>query len=591
LFFVAGLKAQPTAPNDRALYDAVTIDPPCNQNFPKGCMVFVPGGSFQMGAQSKDPNAANFDAKAMPHEAPVHTRNLESYWMHMREVSVGQYQRCVDRGVCSLEHVNQTSGRFNYGVKGRDFHPMNGISWEGAQEYCAWLGGRLPTEAEWEYASRGYVYTHFPWGNEPTTCQAVSARAAGSGCVQDGTTDDQKTQSISPFWIWDMSGSVWEWTSDRYDAKAYQDPSQDRAGRTKDLGPRVIRGGGWMEEDFVALRTTHRGIQPAKLKSVDVGFRCVRDNVAVPVAVKTPGLSVTSIEIPGRAAPERVRIWTPPRFRLPVSRDNITPTVLVYINDAARSFDDSEYEALLNLAKARGWFFVQPELLGYRGVAPGCEANSTHETITAILDELYKRWFIKRGAIHIYGAGSGGTIAAMYSRVQAWRVQSVVSETPVYNYVYWLEHQLKHAEATVRDKITSCWGEDSGSLEAFKRNKERALKFNRGGTQKVRHLVVAPVAANNAPDGWASEQALDTFNWLIKGTVNHASTVPLSSDARLQALVGGTSDGRTQDFAINDRTVSVLFTAKMGNIRLILTPKETRLSAQDVVAFFEQSAP
>src|SRR5574338_706593 len=102
---------------------------------------------------------------------------------------------------------------YNWGVAGKEKHPINGVNWYQAKKYCEWKGKRLPTEAEWELAARGDDGRMFPWGNDTPTCNHVVSDSCGtSGTGPVGS----KPLGDSPYGLHDMGGNVLEWCSDYY---------------------------------------------------------------------------------------------------------------------------------------------------------------------------------------------------------------------------------------------------------------------------------------------------------------------------------------------------------------------------------------
>lgn len=264
---------------------APTFPPPADLQCGKGkrssaCYVEVPGGSFLMGAQSTDPTAPGYDPDAEAHEAPAHQVTLSTFWIQQGEVSTSEYMLCVENEWCSADEVT-TGGYSNYGNERRRQHPINGITWKGAQRYCEFWGGTLPTEAQWEFAARGSDGRRFPWGNK-RFCGVMDVSGGGDDgveeteCLIDGTQPLGRLRGRSPFGLNGMGGSVWEWTADWYASDAYSSH-----GKSDPTGPetgtrRVQRGGGWSSTDPLELRSAARGSLPPDDKVNDVGFRCVR---------------------------------------------------------------------------------------------------------------------------------------------------------------------------------------------------------------------------------------------------------------------------------------------------------------------------
>ncbi|MCB9787109.1 MAG: formylglycine-generating enzyme family protein [Deltaproteobacteria bacterium] len=241
----------------------------------------LPVDTFIMGAQASDPEAPMYDPDADTDEAPPHRVRLSPFWMHRHEVSVGQFRWCVLAGACDADDIEQSGGYFNYGREDRRWHPANGVSWFGARDYCAWIGGRLPTEAEWEYAARGgKMERRYPWDPdvEPTCRHAVFGGGTQSRCGIESSSEVTYYPGMGEnrvSWVEHMAGNVWEWTADWYAEDAYAHSAEvDPRGPPTGTG-RVQRGGGWSEADPIALRTTFRAQMDPHMKLADVGFRCV----------------------------------------------------------------------------------------------------------------------------------------------------------------------------------------------------------------------------------------------------------------------------------------------------------------------------
>lgn len=242
--------AEPSAPPPPARGEAC----------PSG-MAPIPAGSFAMGSTTPP---------AQADEAPITQVTLAAYCMDRTEVTVDAYATCVAAGRCSAPRAG---GSCNWNA-GRGNHPVNCVDWSQAVSYCRYVGGRLPTEAEWEYAARGSSGRTYPWGESAPSNQLCS-RIAGdrdTTCVVGSFPAGR-----SPFGLDDMAANVWEWTSDRYGPYAggrVTNPTGSTTGTSH-----VRRGGGWDTYGANAsgwVRTTFRASGGAEVRA-NVGFRCARD--------------------------------------------------------------------------------------------------------------------------------------------------------------------------------------------------------------------------------------------------------------------------------------------------------------------------
>jgi len=228
-------------------------------------MVLVPEGEFQMGGG---------DSKTESDQLPVHTVYLDAYYIDKFEVSNKLFQACVDDGGCKKVPLQDYPGRKDYyGSPYYADYPVVFVNWDMSEAYCEWRGARLPTEAQWEKATRGPKNLIYSWGNEAHGCDMANL-ACNSGTVQVGISSNDK----SPFGVFDMAGNVREWVADLYSNVYYMSgPSRDH----NPLGPadgdsRVYRGGSWSSNVFAA-RTFQRARQSPSYNSRDLGFRCGRD--------------------------------------------------------------------------------------------------------------------------------------------------------------------------------------------------------------------------------------------------------------------------------------------------------------------------
>ncbi len=253
-------------------------------------MLLIPAGTFTMGGREND-------YAASPDERPLHDVQLDGFYMDKYEVNLEQYAAFINQqegngGLCDkpsncvlarqeslfsfLDKQDMGDGTIQYfPLSGYGNYPANNISWDGAAAYCEYVNGRLPTEAEWEYAARGEDGRLYPWGDEfPNETRAIfNSESFDSLVPVDGLPD-----GASAFDIYGMAGSMWEWTADWYDERYYLESSLlNPQGPSRGL-TKVTRGGAWPYNNQAdRIRTSNRsGLSPEQLHSI-VGFRCVQD--------------------------------------------------------------------------------------------------------------------------------------------------------------------------------------------------------------------------------------------------------------------------------------------------------------------------
>ena len=210
-------------------------------------------------------------------EKPVHRVRVGPFAMMKSEVTVGMYRACVAAGKCS----EAKAGAYcNWGQSGREDHPVNCVDWSQATAFCSAAGGRLPSEAEWEYAASGGEGRKYPWGSEEATCaRAVMDAGGGNGCGRGNTTWPvcSKRAGESKHGLCDLAGNVWEWTQDCWHGSYGGAPSDGSAWTTgcEQGDRRVVRGGSWFNGAGV-LRAAFRVGSFAGDRNDNRGFRCVR---------------------------------------------------------------------------------------------------------------------------------------------------------------------------------------------------------------------------------------------------------------------------------------------------------------------------
>lgn len=245
---------------------------------PKSGLEFValPGGTFHFGCEPQDAQCAD-------NERPGRRATVQPFWLGTTDVTVAAYAKCVAAGACVAPNVpsgkDDWSRNCNWRVNGRENHPVNCINWLRALTFCRWIGGRLPTAEEWEYAAKGGESRIYPWGDDTVTgqranfcdrnCRDALPESAKreweySKWIDDSQDDDFAATSpvgsypagISRFGLLDMAGNVLQWTSTNYDAS------------TKEA-----RGGSWNNlAQF--LRASYRYSRVPANGNVNLGMRC-----------------------------------------------------------------------------------------------------------------------------------------------------------------------------------------------------------------------------------------------------------------------------------------------------------------------------
>ncbi|MBN1998771.1 formylglycine-generating enzyme family protein [candidate division KSB1 bacterium] len=217
-------------------------------------MVLIPAGEFTMGA-------ANAEDDNPPHKVSV-----DSFYMDIHEVTNAQYEQFCRETNNPLPEFWGID-KYHCGSYFPDY-PVVGISAYHAKKYAQWIGKRLPTEAEWEYAARGgLVDKKFPYGDDLT---------AEQGNFKSEGTLPVKSLQPNGFGLYDMAGNVVEWVADYYEKDYYLKSPHDNP-KGPEMGKLVvIRGGGWHSGKMC---TTVYGRNCLKLSWVDiaVGFRLVKD--------------------------------------------------------------------------------------------------------------------------------------------------------------------------------------------------------------------------------------------------------------------------------------------------------------------------
>jgi formylglycine-generating enzyme required for sulfatase activity len=224
--------------------------------------VYIPAGVFVMGTDSG--NAG---------EGPAHEVYLDAYWIDQTEITNAMYMQCVGAGACGLLGSQQSYARERYyGIQEFFNYPAVYVNAFRADEYCAWIGGSLPTEAQWEKAAKGTEGYTWPWGD---TFDGRNLNYYYS--VGDTSQVGKYLTGASPYGVLDMAGNVYEWVRDWFGINYYSTPN---ASMDNPEGPAsgqngILRGGSWLT-GMDATRTTARKDFAPGASNYDWGFRCSR---------------------------------------------------------------------------------------------------------------------------------------------------------------------------------------------------------------------------------------------------------------------------------------------------------------------------
>ena len=254
-------------------------------------------------------------------ELLMHEVEISSFWMYAEPVTIGQYCLFMETTGREAPFDVEIHGAWNSAwidgvpVPGSEHLPVSSVSWEDAAAYCSWAGGRLPTEAEWEYAARGPEVYVFPWGNtwKEGVCRCAN-ELAGRHFTDNG---DWKTwlngggsrgadgKYATPCWLGEhvaqlegpvatrdypndrswcgvvgMAGLVREWCSDWYDPDYYRN-SPRRNPKGPENPPRhpcrAMRGGAWLGAAYTSRGAQRLFYPPDTRNTNDHGIRCVLD--------------------------------------------------------------------------------------------------------------------------------------------------------------------------------------------------------------------------------------------------------------------------------------------------------------------------
>lgn len=257
------------------LIDDITFQERINEYDIK--QVWVPPGKFLMGSNPSQ------DHYSQSHEQPAHSVKITSgFWLDMHPVTNEAYRYFIEQGGYASqalwhpdawEYIEngelmpaELDAKFNAPQQ-----PCVGVCWYEADAYARWRGGRLPTEAEWEYAARGQESLIFPWGNQYDS-NRLNCNGSNNSTTIIGSYENGKS------WVGalDLLGNVWEWVHDWYDINYYKNSPSENPQGPLEGSTHLLRGASWQNEQEWQ-RATARLHLSAMICKTNIGFRIVND--------------------------------------------------------------------------------------------------------------------------------------------------------------------------------------------------------------------------------------------------------------------------------------------------------------------------
>jgi sulfatase modifying factor 1 len=256
-------------------------------------MIRVPRSEFFMGSTEGDvvdstllcerePLATTCDEQTFANELTRHHVKLSGFFLDRTEVTVADYDACVRVGRCAAPPYEQGARRFRQAN-----FPVTLVTWDDAQNFCAFRGARLPTEAEFERAARGQTGRHFPWGSLANGHLANHGRLGlDTSDASDGFSELAPVGSFragrTPDGFLDLAGNAAEWVQDRYATQYPDQEVEDPQGpdAATATSARVVRGGSY-ESPLAWLRGAARNAFLPSERRPSLGFRCARSQRGV----------------------------------------------------------------------------------------------------------------------------------------------------------------------------------------------------------------------------------------------------------------------------------------------------------------------
>ena len=221
--------------------------------------VWVPPGTFVMGCSPGD-------SECESDEKPSHSVTIgKGFWMGQTEATVGAYKRFAQATGRTMPSGPSLDGTWK-----QDDLPMANVTWDDARSYCVWAGGRLPTEAEWEYAARAGTQTRYYFGNDAALLGDYAWYGSNSGDLPHPV--GQKKPNA--WGLYDMLGNVAEWCQDWHEFYSSQSVTDTQGPSSGSY--RILRGGWWQSSN---TRVSGRFATGPGAGGVDGGFRCAREAI------------------------------------------------------------------------------------------------------------------------------------------------------------------------------------------------------------------------------------------------------------------------------------------------------------------------
>lgn len=258
---------------------AATLQPPSLTH--RGIeVVCVPGGAFRMGTphdQAQELSRSERDERFLD-EVPEHDLVVRRFFIARYPTTYHQYRQFVEAtGHRAPYRDDVVSKPYNWDPASRQFPreledcPVVLVSWHDARAYARWIGGRLPSESEWEKAARGVDGRTWPWGDDWDGSRANTSETRPLGLSPVGRFSPA---GDSPFGVADMSGNAWEWCNSLF--RPYPYVVEDRRESVSAPGNRVIRGGAWGNNRNRARAAARNATHPDDF-GFTIGFRVAFD--------------------------------------------------------------------------------------------------------------------------------------------------------------------------------------------------------------------------------------------------------------------------------------------------------------------------